>query len=201
MLEGLALSDTDHYAEQGVLNVIDANDFVESLATSDSALGLAAVREVHKRTMAGLLPHPGEFRQEDVKITGASFVPPVAGDVPDLVRDATRRFEAFRTGPSGEHPIVAACWLHVSLAAIHPFPDGNGRVARLMQDYASLRGGLLPVGIPAGRRQEYYDALMAADEGDWKAILSIVINSELTVLERTRRIAEAPSKREKEFGR
>lgn len=38
ILEGLALADSDRYAEQGVLNIVEANDFVESLVTSDAPL-------------------------------------------------------------------------------------------------------------------------------------------------------------------
>lgn len=145
--------------------------------------------------MRGLLERPGAFRQEDVTITGATFVPPSWGDVPDLVAEIGESFETMLREFPEEHPIIGACWVHVSVAAVHPFPDGNGRVARLMQDYALIRGGLLPVGIPAGRRQEYYEALGSADGGDWKALIAIVANSELTALERTRRIAGAPAKR------
>src|SRR5262245_22590124 len=40
-----------------------------------------------------------------------------------------------------DHPAVAAAWLHVAIAAIHPFQDGNGRVARVLASLAMYRGG------------------------------------------------------------
>lgn len=90
---------------------------------------------------------------------------------------------------------VALAWLHATFTRIHPFDDGNGRTGRLLQDYSLLTAGLLPVGVPAARRQEYYDALESADRGDWQSIIEIIANSELTALDRARRIAEAPAKR------
>lgn len=106
VLEGLALSDTDRYAEQGVLNIIDANDFVESLAGKAGPLSTAAVREVHRQAMQGLLERPGAFRQEDVTITGATFTPPPWGDVPDLVAEIAESFETLLRDFPEEHPIV-----------------------------------------------------------------------------------------------
>lgn len=195
VLEGLSLSETDKYNEREILNVIDANDFVESLAHSSHPLTSKLVREIHQRVMEDLMDSPGAFRQEDVKITGASFTPPHFGDVPDLIRDLCSEYERFLSENPTEHPAISAAWLHGSFTAIHPFKDGNGRVGRLLQDYALIRGGLLPVGVPVGRRTEYYDALSAADDGDWKALIAIIADAQLTALDRARAIAEAPAQR------
>lgn len=195
VLEGLSLSETDKYNEREILNVIDANDFVESLAHSSDALTPKAIREIHERVMEELMANSGAFRDEDVQITGASFTPPCFGDVPDLIRQLCEEFERFLRENASEHPIVGAAWLHGSFTAIHPFKDGNGRVGRLLQDYALMRGGLLPVGVPVGRRTEYYDALSGADGGDWKGLIAIIADAQLTALDRARAIAEAPAQR------
>jgi hypothetical protein len=73
--------------------------------------------------------------------------------------------------------------------------DGNGRTGRLLQDYGLLVGSFFPVGIPIARRTEYYEALEAADSGEWRPLIEIIGNSELTALDRARRIAEAPARR------
>jgi Fic family protein len=39
------------------------------------------------------------------------------------------------------HPAILAAWLHVATAAIHPFQDGNGRVARILASLAMYRHG------------------------------------------------------------
>jgi Fic family protein len=64
------------------------------------------------------------------------FQPPPAEAVPELV---DRVCAAMQRGP--EHPAVGAAWIHVAVAAIHPFKDGNGRAARVLASLAMYRGG------------------------------------------------------------
>jgi Fic family protein len=69
--------------------------------------------------------------------TGAQvFAPPEAERVPELVDRACVRMESGH-----EHPAIASAWIHVAAAAIHPFRDGNGRVARVLASLAMYRGG------------------------------------------------------------
>jgi len=69
--------------------------------------------------------------------TGAEvIVPPPPEDIPDLVDRACQRMEQGH-----EHPAVASAWIHVAVAAIHPFRDGNGRVSRVLASLAMVRGG------------------------------------------------------------
>ncbi|MFZ5470108.1 MAG: Fic family protein [Myxococcota bacterium] len=64
------------------------------------------------------------------------FLPPPGEEVPPLVDEACRFMEGF-VG----HPALAAAWIHIAVAAIHPFSDGNGRVARILASLAMYRGG------------------------------------------------------------
>lgn len=64
------------------------------------------------------------------------FQPPPAELVPELIDRACTRLEAGH-----EHPAAASAWAHVTTAAIHPFRDGNGRVARVLASLAMYRGG------------------------------------------------------------
>jgi Fic family protein len=64
------------------------------------------------------------------------FQPPDHERVPALVDAACATLEA-----ADWHPAVAAAWLHVAVAAIHPFRDGNGRTARVLASLTMYRGG------------------------------------------------------------
>ena len=64
------------------------------------------------------------------------FAPPPQELVPELVDRACVRME---TGH--QHAAIAAGWIHLAFAAIHPFRDGNGRAARVLASLAMYRGG------------------------------------------------------------
>jgi Fic family protein len=64
------------------------------------------------------------------------FQPPSAEDVPELVDRACSEIDKGL-----EHPAIGAAWIHVGVAAIHPFTDGNGRAARVVASLAMYRGG------------------------------------------------------------
>lgn len=64
------------------------------------------------------------------------------------------------------HPVALATKLHHEFVLIHPFDDGNGRVARLLVNYVLLRSGYLPVIVRSEDKANYLTALRLADAGD-----------------------------------
>ncbi|MGH7278740.1 MAG: Fic family protein [Candidatus Rokuibacteriota bacterium] len=64
------------------------------------------------------------------------FQPPPPADVPGLVDAACSRMQEGL-----EHPAIGAAWIHIAVAAIHPFKDGNGRASRVLASLAMYRGG------------------------------------------------------------
>jgi Fic family protein len=64
------------------------------------------------------------------------FQPPHTDAIPDLVDRIGQTMET-----ADWHPAIAAAWVHVAVAAVHPFLDGNGRTARVLASLAMYRGG------------------------------------------------------------
>ncbi len=64
------------------------------------------------------------------------YLPPPGDEVDALVEHAVSRMREDQP-----HSAIAAAWLHVAIAAIHPFGDGNGRSARILASLAMYRGG------------------------------------------------------------
>lgn len=79
---------------------------------------------------------------------------------------------------SQEDPVIAAAWLHHRFTQIHPYQDGNGRVARTLTTMVLLRSGLLPVVIDRDLRAEYISALESADAGDLSLLAGILARLE-----------------------
>lgn len=60
-------------------------------------------------------------------------------------------------------PIVLAAWFHHAFTTIHPFQDGNGRMARLLATLLLIKSGLFPLTVRRNDKRQYIDGLRAAD--------------------------------------
>ena len=72
-----------------------------------------------------------------------------------------------------EDPIVVAAWLHHRFTQIHPYQDGNGRVARALTTLILLRADLLPLVVDRDLRIEYIKALELADQAQLSPLAEI----------------------------
>ncbi len=75
---------------------------------------------------------------------------------------------------SEKHPIEISAIAHHRLVAIHPFDDGNGRVARILMNLILMKHDFIPVIIKSESREEYYRALMKADQGELSELVSLI---------------------------
>jgi Fic family protein len=91
--------------------------------------------------------------------------------------------EEFRAA----HPVVQAAYAHYAYIRIHPFQDGNGRVARSLASVYLYRNPGVPLVIFADQRSEYLDSLEVADSGRYdpfeRFITERVIDTVNTVAE------------------
>ena len=157
---------------------ITAQRWIDEDGLRGKAASAAGVIEIHRR-FCELLPDdllwvenpdtkerlrvvPGELRQRDVKV--GRHVPISPGALPRFLK----RFEQAYTKLGRVDSIVAAAAAHHRLLWLHPFLDGNGRVARLMS-YAMLReeldtGGIWSIARGLARNEAAYkDHLAACD--------------------------------------
>ena len=70
-------------------------------------------------------------------------------------------------------PLAAAAWLHHRFTQIHPFQDGNGRVARCLATLIFIKADWFPLVIHNEGREQYLDALGQADAGDLSPLINI----------------------------
>lgn len=73
-------------------------------------------------------------------------------------------------------PEVEAAWLHHRFTQIHPFQDGNGRIARALATLVFVRAGWFPLVVRNDGRERYLDALEAADAGDLNELVKYFAN-------------------------
>jgi len=98
----------------------------------------------------------GVWRDVSIVVTGSDFVFPAPIDLDRLMADLGHWAETER---NGLHPVIFAALLHLKFVTVHPFIDGNGRVARLLMNAALIQDGYLLAVIPPILRQEYMAAI------------------------------------------
>ena len=92
--------------------------------------------------------------------------------------------DALITRLEGEESDIAKAILaHLMLVTIHPFQDGNGRVARLLMNAILISNGLPWLTIKEGEREPYFAALRAAQlKQDSRPFTEFILQRELDVL-------------------
>ena len=151
-------------------------------------LSLRLIREIHGvllRTGRGSAKEPGEFRRSQNWVGGtrpgdAVFVPPPPDKVMNCMGDLE---ESLHDRPVRMPLLIKAALAHAQFETIHPFLDGNGRLARLLIAFLlcaekALAEPLLYLSLYfKTHRQEYYDLLQRVrTDGDWEAWLGFFLD-------------------------
>jgi len=160
-------------------NLAAALDFLEDLASDNAApLTAHAVRELHSFVLRGIDDaNAGRYRSVQVEISGSSYHPPGPESVPSQMEE----FGTWLAGASvvgvefaSSRGLVTAAAAHAWFVTIHPFVDGNGRVARLLMNLLLMRFGIPIAIITKDDRQRYYDALEESQTSNLTPLLVLV---------------------------
>ncbi len=111
-------------------------------------------------------------------------------DTPILMQEL---IEWYRTEERALHPVTLAAMLHYKFVSIHPFDDGNGRIARLLMNYVFLKNNLPPIIIKSADKQNYLRALHLADIGDYEPFLNYIAEQVVWSLEVSIKAAKGES--------
>jgi prophage maintenance system killer protein len=120
----------------------------------------------------------------------AAFAPAamVAAEMERL--DGELRSAAF----AALHPVVQAAYAHYALTAIHPFADGNGRLARTVASVFLMRAAGLPLIVFAEQWPAYYQALrLATQQGDRQALADFVCVAAMSVMDLAANLVARPA--------
>ena len=159
------------------VNLAMAWDHVKQLARPEAVLTERDLLDLHRIVLTRVEDgFAGSYRTGAVRIAGSSHIPPNPIKVPDLMETL------FTETQTIADPVERAAKLHHGISSIHPFADGNGRAARLAMNFVLIAAGYPPVSIATDQRHAYYNALEAADSGDFKTWLGFItthLNQEL----------------------
>lgn len=178
------------FAAASIQDAVRAYDFVLDAATGAHPITEVWVRELHQIvassqdmytviTEVGSQEHAlpkGEYKQYPNNPlnfdsnTVHSYASPLdtPSEMDRLVQEL--RSEAFHQA----HAVVQAAYAHYAFVCVHPFADGNGRVARALAATFLYRAFGVPLVIFADQKADYLDALEAADAGSPAQFLRFV---------------------------
>ena len=131
--------------------------------TNEFKLTKPIIRQIHSLMFRGdptFSWTPGEWRKGEMIITGASVKP----SVPFKIEEQIERLVEIANTP-GENLIRKVAVVHDMFEQIHPFPDGNGRVGRIILNFMLVGHGLPNIAIKGSDKNKkiYVDALEEAD--------------------------------------
>lgn len=143
---------------------------------------------LHKTWLDGVYSWAGSYRAVNIGKGGFMFA--AAAHLPELMRQFEND-QLARLTPclfeKIEDIVAALAEVHVELILIHPFREGNGRIARLLSVLMALQAGLPPLDfteIDGMKRDEYFAAVQSGMDRDYKQmerIFSGIIEQTLSV--------------------
>ena len=182
-------------AERTIAIITDQQDAIEgifSFVRQDRELSTSFIKELHavfvrnQKTTEGrdqfgnvikVSIETGEYKKNPNNPTRPDgqihlYCPPehVASEMDRLII-MHREHQAQNIAPE-----VEAAWLHHRFTQIHPFTDGNGRVARSLSTMALIQGGSFPLVVREEKRSEYIDALEWADKGNLAPLVNFFVS-------------------------
>lgn len=126
-------------------------------------IGERLLLDIHQILLARINDdEAGRYRSVRVRIVGSEHIAPNPVSVPQKMEAAFTAFSELR----GRHPIEQAADLHADIFTVHPFSDGNGRSARLIQNVALIKAGFWAINIPVTERARYIEATYQSNLGN-----------------------------------
>ena len=157
------------------MNHQKAYDYVKNAIAKHGDFSEELIKEIHQILTENIFPG-GIYRQANVRISGASFIPV---DWPHVRNDMTCFIEEYKKRKNSRPTLELAAWVHGEFVKIHPFPDGNGRTARLLMNYVLMSDGYLPINISTEKRAEYYESLdRYANDQNLEKFLDLIYEEE-----------------------
>jgi hypothetical protein len=144
-------------------------DGVEMATLPRSGDGLLELLRARHAVLLDSRPekNPGRFKTRANRAGLTEFV------APDLVEGTLR--QGFEVGQTLVGPFERAVYMMFLVAEVHPFDDGNGRIARIMMNAELVAAGEVRIIIPIVYRANYLSALRGATHnGNYRALIRML---------------------------
>ena len=169
LLSAKTLINRSEREQKEVLNHVKAYDFIKKAVKNKQAITEEFLKDLHQIIVQDIM-NGGYYRQVNVQLMGSTHQPPDHLKVYDRMKKFMLNLQEFKGDA-----IELACYAHLSISKIHPFVDGNGRLARLVLNFVLLQHDYLPISISKANQKAYFHALDTfKEEKDMKPMVELV---------------------------
>jgi Fic family protein len=158
-------------------NLARVAQYTEAKA-KEAEISLPLMLLLHKMLIANIRDEiAGRFRKNDEWVRVGTHLGANPKQVEPFLIDMLTQYHANVI----EHIVKRIARLHLTFENIHPFCDGNGRIGRVLNNYALIREGYVPINIAFINRSRYYDAFKEFETTNQTTIMEELIGRALTM--------------------
>jgi Fic family protein len=178
----------------------EAIKWIEELVHQDFPITEAFIRQLHSLLLkesyeVSAITPDGQPTKKQIQVgqykstpnhvltkTGEIFRFATPEETPAKMHDLIEWFRT-RQNESDLSPVLVAAEFHYRFIRIHPFDDGNGRLARILMNLILMQYGFPPVIIKTEDKAAYYSALQQADAGIFEPFVEYIAQNEIRSLD------------------
>ena len=193
--EGIAIGGKSLREHLDITNQKEALDWITTIVKEKKDIRESDILALHRITLKGISDYwAGKYKTSQNRVLGSKLktTPPykVSIEMNNLTYELNINKNKY-------NPIEIAAVAHHELVRIHPFVDGNGRVARLLCNLILMKHGYPPIMIRANDRKKYFECLEKAHFGNLKIFADfIALRAEESLIRYTSSFAKTTQKNE-----
>ncbi|MBS3061059.1 MAG: Fic family protein [Candidatus Diapherotrites archaeon] len=140
-----------------VLEAKGAQKTIEYIKNHNGELAEELIKQLHQRYFQETKPYiAGQYKTRQNRIKGSEFDVTPPHEVPEQMKQLIQEYHRLK---KELHPLELAAWVHWKFVSIHPFQDGNGRIARLLMNLVLHKNHYGMIDIKTKEKQAYFKAL------------------------------------------
>lgn len=167
--------------DQDMINIAEAEGVAKAEKSLlyyeiDTVIDTFLILKIHDTAFGHLYEWAGKLRQVNVIV--GNFEPPHYNLLPNLMAEFSNQLQFLLKNVKVEDDLIySLAFAHHKIVQIHPFKNGNGRVARLLSNLIAYLNGYQAIQIyhsEGDARKKYIDAIKKADIYEYQPLMNII---------------------------